>query len=372
MTHTAENAILGMHALIVLRVDWWTCLCSYLFICLSVYMFHHALLELLTYIYSIYNVLHNSYLMNYGFCVRDNSDLAPEYRCFNEIRLFLHLRKGDALYVAKRRTAGDFFCTVVNEGFEDEFSTGLAFLRTGVDITVPETSETTTTTTTTTDNDDDTGKYQYDDSLGVNVLNKGKIGVGAVVRISMQHDDPCSRETLSLARFICADAAAFALLEKQFKAHQPLSENPLTQTAPLIERDLHTLRGQLIPVSRENESAALVCISVLMEGQLRRFLSMEHFRVQAAATTATSAMPSADDASSDNNNIRSAKILVEGETSLCNYWIGLVNVCLPLLREKLPKIARIRAEEKIKDWSLPVGVRKYVRDVVLPLLELPE
>jgi len=267
------------------------------------------------------------YLLNYGFCVQDNRD--PDGRCYNEWRIFVALDPRDAALQLKRcLAAGVMYRTT--RGTRTGEVEGVFSLGEHSEIEV--------------DEDDEDEKEDEEDPT--TVFGKG-------VRISMHHDDPSSREALSLARFACASS--------ERGRHGELAMLPL-----LADMDLNSVEDCILPISRDNEADVLELVGACAREQLARYGS----RAEAEAGSEGEGV-----GATKFKNVRQmfAQWLVAGECEVCRYWLRCEKLLVPLLRHKLPRTARRQALDLAESPELDLpysALRRYIFGVVLPLLEM--
>ena len=277
------------------------------------------------------------YLLNYGFCVQDNRD--PDGRCYNELRIFVALDPRDrALQLKRCLAAGVMYRTTRGAGtgtVEGVFSLGEHS-----EIEVVE--------------EDEEEEEEEDEKVVSGGASSARPATvfGKGVRISMHHDDPSSREALSLARFACASS--------ERGRHSELAALPL-----LSDLDLNSVDDFILPISRDNEADVLELVGACAREQLARYGS----RAEAEQ------VGSGGEGATKFKNVRQmfAQWLVAGECEVCRYWLRCEELLVPLLRHKLPRTARKQALDLAESPELDLpycALRRYILDVVLPLLEM--
>jgi len=285
------------------------------------------------------------YLLNYGFCTPDNHD--ADGRCYNEVRLFFALDPEDTAYLLKRQLAGTTFYRVrVNKDPSREGGGGFAGL----------------------------GEYTEEaDAEGCDgpaAVSGSRVLVGRGARISQHHEDASSREALSLLRFICARAETGRCRE-------------LVALPSLGDCNLQSSDEEITPLSRHNEADALLLLSGLAQEQLARYPCHLDQRREEGRGTASS------NPTYKNARQRFAAMLVDSEREVCEYWIRLAGICVPLLRAEeeetaiigagpgaaiqnqlLTVLSRARDLAAAPSYARPNDpARRYIEDVVIPLLE---
>ena len=287
------------------------------------------------------------YLLNYGFCTPDNYD--ADGRCYNEVRLFLALDPEDSAYLLKKQLAGTTFYRVrVSDNPSrkgDVFFAGLG------------------------EYTEETDAEGYDDA-GAPATAGSRVLVGRGARISQHHDDPSSREAFSLLRFVCAKAETGRCRE-------------LIALPSLEDCNLQSSDEEIIPLSRHNEADALSLLSGLSQEQLARYPCHPEQR-QEEGKEADSSNPTYK-----NARQRFAALLVDSERGVCEHWIRLAGICVPLLRAEEEKasitgagpgaathIQLLAVLSRARDLAAAPGYarpndpsRRYLEDVVIPLLE---
>lgn len=285
------------------------------------------------------------YLLNYGFCVEDNCD--GDGKIYNEVRLFFALNKEDTSYLLKKRLAGRTMYRIrVSGGGINARIANFPDGSCGASNTLPDTlfaigeySEEEESDAT-----DSTGELSEYDSTHACMLH----GKGA--RLSCHHDDPCSLEALSLARFISVST--------ELGRHRELIA--LTM---LEDIDLQSAEDCILPISCENEAAALVLIARLTHEQVLRFAQLDN--------DAENEYSPSEPKQYKNVRHKFADILVQSEKDVCYHWMHVASLLVPMLEHTLPRIAIKLCEEIIRreEYSLPKDpLRLYVEDVILPLL----
>jgi len=253
------------------------------------------------------------FLLNYGFCVADNTD--PDGRCYNEVRLFFALDKTDPAFGLKKSLAGKSFY----------FSSDAVYSASPVVVA---------------------GGAKISKKTG------GSRQFGRGARLSKHHDDSSSREALSLARFISASAI--------------LGRRHEVQLLPFLEEvNLQNPRERIPPLSTANEAEALSIIQNLCVEQLERYSSNEE--IDCSEGGGKEALEGGGKEMSFNK--RAAQILIAGEKDVCKFWLGLSKSVIPILTNPMRILAIRSASELSSDASTSMQLKRYLDHVVIPLLE---